>query len=72
MNFEKQIMSIKELRRCGFPKEYLRRVYGSKGQDCAFKADPLRENSPILFDTEKLAVFMAKDIEAQGKGMRRT
>ena len=72
MNFEKRIMSIKELRQYGFPKSYLRRIYGTKGQDCAFKSDPMRENSMILFDTEKLAAWVARDIETQGKGLRRT
>ena len=45
-------MKTAELVRMGFSPEYLRRAYGSPGQQFASKINPLKSNSAILFDTE--------------------
>ncbi len=51
MEYPKPIMRKSELEKMGFPSEYLKRAYNSRGQSFARKINPLCENSPIFFDT---------------------
>lgn len=71
MIFPKPVMRISELMAMGFPREYLRRAYGTRGQRFATKTNPSKSNSAIVFDTTAFAAWMERDIEAQDKSMRR-
>lgn len=67
MTYPKQIMTIKELQELGFSKEYLKSLYRRKGQTFAWKMDPLRQSSTILFDTEKLEKYIQSCIRLEEK-----
>ena len=54
MKYPKQVMTIKELREMGFPKEYLMGIYRSRHQKVAWKTGTGGRTSTILFDTEEL------------------
>lgn len=71
MRFPKPVMKTAELVRMGFSPEYLRRAYGSLGQQFASKINPLKSNSAILFDTEGFERWRVQDIENQMKGLQR-
>lgn len=53
MNYPKKIMKMTELEKLGFPREHLEYAYRRKGQTFAFKMNPTKKNSAILFDTEE-------------------
>ena len=72
MKYPKPMMRTAELVRMGFSPEYLRRAYGSPGQNFASKINPLKSNSTILFDTEGFERWRVRDIENQMKGLTRT
>lgn len=71
MQFPKQFMRAGELRAMGLPEGLLRRAYGARGQKFAQKMNPLKRNSPLVFDTEGLGEWLKKDAEAQSRGMNR-
>lgn len=52
MTYPKAVMRLSELKKMGFPEEYLLQAYRSKNQKFAWKSDTTKQNSPILFDTE--------------------
>ncbi len=52
MTYPKAVMRITELEEMGFPREFLEYCYRKKGQDFAWKVNPAKPNSPIVFDTE--------------------
>lgn len=52
MQYPKEIMSLKEMKKLGFPEALLLRSRMEPGQTFAFKANPGSRTSPILFDTE--------------------
>ena len=54
MEYPKKIMKKTELQDMGFPEEYLLRIFRKKGQTIAWKINPAKEKSPILFDTDGL------------------
>lgn len=54
MEFPKKFMKRQELMKMGIPEEMLNRAYREKGQSFARKANPLKPNSPIVYDTEGL------------------
>lgn len=57
MNYPKPVMRLSELKKMGFPDEWLRYVYRMQGtRKIAWKMG-MGENSPILFDTEALEKF---------------
>lgn len=60
MNFPKRFMRKQELENMGLPEVMLLRAYREKGQTFARKADPLKTNSPIVFDTEGLGEWWEK------------
>lgn len=51
MEYPKPVMRMSELKKMGFPEEYLLRAYRTRGQVFAFKSCPEKSNSPIYFDT---------------------
>lgn len=65
MEYPKQIMRMSELAKIGFPVTYLLSAYRTPGQTFASKINPLKENSPIIFDTTGLEVWRQKSIKSQ-------
>lgn len=65
MNYPKKVMRLNELTEMGFSKSYLLRVYGTLGQQVAWKANPLKANSVLLFSTEELEKFRVKEAKMQ-------
>lgn len=64
MQYPKPTMRLMELVRGGYHSEReLQDIYTTSGQTIARKMNPYKCNSPIVFDTEKLA----KHIEEQCK-----
>lgn len=57
MKYPKQVMTVKELREMGYPKEYLLDIYRSRNQKIAWKTGTGGRTSTILFDTEELEKF---------------
>lgn len=57
MKYPKQVMTVKELREMGFPKEFLLEIYRSRNQKIAWKTGTGGRTSTILFDTEELEKF---------------
>lgn len=57
MNYPKPVMRLSELKKMGFSEEWLRSVFWNQGtRGIAWKTG-LKENSPILFDTEALEKY---------------
>lgn len=71
MQYPKPVMKLSELITMGFPEEYLLRVYRNQKQRIAWKMNPLKNNSPILFDTEELDKFRFAEIKMQVDAMPR-
>lgn len=65
MKYPKPIMSRQELMKMGFPRKFLDRAYASKTNTFAWKKDPFKRNSGILFDTAEFEVWRQKEIKAQ-------
>jgi hypothetical protein len=62
MNYPKEVMTIKELTKMGYPEEWLRTIYRSRAinrdHSIAWKmGGEDKRNSPILFDTEALEKY---------------
>lgn len=57
MNYPKPVMKITELKKMGFPEEWLLYVYRMQGKRGIAWKMSLSENSPIVFDTEALEKF---------------
>lgn len=62
---QKLIMSFQELRDMGFPRGYLERAYRSKNNNFAFKENPEKSKSTILFNIEGFEEWRQKEIKAQ-------
>ena len=56
MNYPKEVMKISELKKMGFPEEWLLYVYRRHNQKIAWKMSPA-VNSPILFAVSELEKF---------------
>ena len=54
MEYPKPVMKLSELKKMGFPEDYLLRIFRTKGQTIARKINPAASNSPIIFDTAGL------------------
>ena len=57
MKYPKQVMKKSELVAMGFADEYLMYVYRNNSNAIAWKMNPSKKNSAILFDTEELEKF---------------
>lgn len=56
MNYPKAVMKMSELKKMGFPEEFLLMIYRLGIRKIAWKSSP-SINSPILFDTEELEKY---------------
>lgn len=57
MEYAKQVMRLSELKEMGFPEEYLLAAYRNPKQTFAWRINPSRKNSPIVFDTEEFEKY---------------
>lgn len=57
---EKMIFRRSELLKMGYPPELLERAYRTRGQRVAFKINPMKKNSPLMFDLGELKNFIEK------------
>lgn len=57
MQYPKPVMKISELKAMGFTEEYLMYVYRNNRNAIAWKMNPTKVNSTILFDTEELEKY---------------
>ena len=67
MNYPAKVMSMKALVKMGISESFLRRADMDKSTQIAWRADPTRSNSKIMFDTEALEVFRVKQIALEKK-----
>ncbi len=56
MQYPKPVMRLSELKKMGFPEEWLMAAYRRHNQNFAWKMSPKR-NSPILFDVDGLEKY---------------
>ena len=64
-------MRLQELYEMGLPKEFLFEAYRSKGQTFAQKINPMKSNSPIIFDTDGLEKWRINRCKAENAGIQR-
>jgi len=57
MTYEKKVMRLSELKKMGFPEDWLLSVYRLQGRRCIAWKNSHAENSPILFDTDELEKY---------------
>ena len=62
MDYPAKVMSMKALVKMGISESFLRRAYMDKSTQIAWRADPTRANSKIMFDTEALELYRLKQI----------
>lgn len=72
IKFPKPFMRASELKKMGIPEELILWAYGDKNQRFATKINPTKKNSPLVVETVGFAEWMARQIDAQTKGMERT
>lgn len=63
MTYAKPIMRLAELKKMGYPEEFLLNAYRNPSQAFAWKMDITKKNSPILFDTEGLEQYRLTQIK---------
>lgn len=73
MNFPRELMRITEIEReCKVSRKLLLQAYLTPGQNFAFKMNPLKSNSPIVFQTDGLKKWMDKRPEVEQRARRRS
>lgn len=72
IKFPKAFMRASELVEMGIPAELIARAYGDRNQTFAMKINPAKKNSPLILETAGFAEWMARQIDAQVKGLERT
>lgn len=65
MNYEKQVMSKKELMKMGFPEDVLLRASREKNQTFCWRQNPKNRTSPLLFDTEGFEKWRLQQVRLQ-------
>lgn len=72
MKYPKPVMKMQELvRQMGFPEEYLCDAYRVRGQRFAWKKDPQKPNSIIIFDTEEFEKWRMRCLVMENKSIPR-
>lgn len=72
MNFPKKIMRKNELvREMGMSERKLEAIYRTRGQTVAKKLNPGVRNSPIIFDTDRLAEYLDREQQTENKAIQR-
>lgn len=65
MQYEKSVMSKKELMAMGFPESMLLRASREQGQTFAWRMNPANRTSPLLFDTHGFELWRLKQVKLQ-------
>ena len=70
MNYPEKVMRLRALARyINCTDEYLLQAFHTPGQTFAWQMNPLKRNSPILFDTEGFEKWRLKQVKlSQGAG----
>ena len=63
MQYPTKVMRSTALEKMGFPREMLNRAYREKGQTFAWKMNPLKSNSPLVFDTDGFEKWRLQQIK---------
>ena len=71
MVYPKPMMRLRQLKAMGIPEATLLRIYRTRGQKVAKKADPTKKNSPIMYDTAELDKVLQKEREAENRAIPR-
>ena len=71
MTYPKPFMRLQELHRMGLSKEFLLEAYRSKEQTFAQKINPLKSNSPIVFDTDGFEKWRITRCKVENVGIQR-
>lgn len=72
MKYRKPIMTRNELmKENNFSRVELENAYRAKGQNFAWKVNPLKKNSTIKFDTEAFEAWRQKEIAKENRMVRR-
>lgn len=71
MIFPQPIMRLKPLTEMGIPEATLMRIYRTRGQTVAKKINPGVRNSPIIFDTDRLAEYLDREQQAENRAIQR-
>lgn len=71
MEYPKRIMKISELIGMGFTRDMLMNAYRVKGQIFAWKMNPGRKTSTILFDTEEFEKWRMKQLRTENAALYR-
>lgn len=67
MEYPKQVMTIRELCKMGFTKEFLMNAYRQPGQRFAMKENFLKKTSTIIFDTAEFEKWRLKNLVTENK-----
>lgn len=68
MDYPKPVMKATELEKMGFPRGFLISAYRRKGQTYAWKMNPTKINSPIVFDTEAFEKWRIRMMGGKDRG----
>lgn len=71
MVYPKPFMRLQEMCGMGLSKEFLMDAYRSKGQTFAQKLNPMKSNSPIVFDTVEFDKWMLHRCKAENASIQR-
>lgn len=71
MKYPKPFMRFQELRKVGFSVTFLQEAYRAKGQTFAQKINPMKPNSPIVFETEGFEKWRISRCKAENAGIQR-
>ena len=65
MVFPKPVMRKSQLIKMGFSPKLLDAAFRERGQKFAYKINPGKQNSPIVFETDGFQIWLAKRIRAE-------
>ena len=71
MVYPKPMMRLQQLKDMGIPESILLRIYRTRGQKVARKANPAKKNSPIIYDTAELEKVLQREQEAENRAIPR-
>ena len=71
MVYPKPMMRLQQLKAMGIPESILLRIYRTRGQKVARKANPAKKNSPIIYDTAELEKVLQREQEAENRAIPR-
>ena len=69
-SFPKQRMRLSELVAAGFSETELKVAYRSRGQRFAYKMNPNKRNSPIIFETDGLGRYFDRLAKQEDEARR--